>query len=164
MGITFTPDLYWDAQCDIVFKNVACMTGTIQRFVNTLNVDCRKKIFHVFVLPRVRYCLPVWDNMSTGIQSSLDRVLLRAIRVITNNHSADFNRSVHDNSVDYYLNTKISNDGAVNCTRSATHCKIMPLNPIKVDDGRCFQIATIRDWNDLPFNVTSFTDFDIFKN
>ena len=92
VGITFTPDLYWDAQCDIVFKNAACMTGTIQRFVNTLNVDCQKMIFHVFVLPRVRYCLPVWDNMSTGIQSSLDRVLLRAIRVITNNHSADFNR------------------------------------------------------------------------
>ena len=115
------------------------------------------------MLPRVRYCLPVWGNMSTGCQSNLDRALFSAIRVITNNHSADFNcdsfvatgicclkslfsssnvcqiiNIVHDNSVDYYLNTKMSSDGAVNCTHSATHCKIVPLNPIRVAERHFF--------------------------
>ena len=164
------------------------MYGTIQRFGNTVNADCPKKIFHAFALPIIRYCLPVWGNTSTGCQSSLNRALFKTIRVITNNNFAELNRDsfvatgicyfkrllssnnvcrifniVRDSSVDYYLNTKMSSDGVVNCTRSATHCKIVPLNPFRIVNGHCFQIATIRDWNDLPFNVTSLTDFNIFK-
>ncbi len=163
------------------------MTGIIQRFGNTLSAHCRK-IFHAFALPRVCCCLPVLGITSTGCQSRLDRALLRAIRVITNNHSADFNHNsyvatniccfkrvlfscnvcrifniVHENSANHYLNTKMSSDGAVNCIPSATHCKIVPLNPNRLADGHCFQITAIRE-NNLPFNVTSLTDFNIFKN
>ena len=60
-----------------------------KRFTS-LNVDARKKVIHAFVLPHIRYRLPVWDNANTGSYNQMNFALERTIRIILNDRKATF--------------------------------------------------------------------------
>ena len=58
-----------------------------------MNIDCRKKFVHAFVLPHLPFCVPIWGNTQSGLYTKMDNVLLRTIRIIINNRSAEFSES-----------------------------------------------------------------------
>src|SRR5690349_11434937 len=70
---------------------------------------------------------------------------------------------IRDNSVHYYLGTRLASDGASHCTRNATHCKLVPIKHQKTSDERCFQLQAVSDWNALPRTFTSTNNFASFK-
>ena len=52
---------------------------------------------------------------------------------------------------------------AIYNTRSATSSKIQQLKHNRSADAYCFQVTGIKDWNSLPFQITSQTKFNNFK-
>jgi Reverse transcriptase (RNA-dependent DNA polymerase) len=191
LGVTFSNDLSWRAHHDAVRKKVASMTGVIHRFGHVLNIDCRKKIVHAFVLPHMRYCLPIWGNTQAGLRTKMDNMLERTTRIITNDRSAQINYStyqltgirsfkfllylsnvsrmfniVHDrsNCLLFNLNTNSANENSIYVTRNSANRKIVPIKLNRTADEHCFQVAAIRDWNSLPHEITSLTNFNIFKS
>ena len=100
----------------------------------------------------------------------MDNVLLRTIRIITINRSAEFSESTYqligigsfkffrtlsyvshifhivlDNSINFYLNTALASKNATHCARNITHYKIVPIKIKRAADEHCFQVAAIRD-------------------
>ena len=147
------------------------MIGTLHHFRHTLNIDCRRKIAHAFILPHLRYCLPVWGNTSAGVQSQLDHTLLRAARVISKDRQATFGPDsynatgvlsfktflfinnvcrlfhfINENTASFYDGTETNEcrPNTVHSTRSACSRKLVPLLVKRKADELCFQVANVR--------------------
>ena len=50
-------------------------------------------------------------------------------------------------------------ESAIYITRNATSSKIQQLKHDRSADAYCFQVAGIKDWNSLPFQIASQTNF-----
>ena len=181
LGVTFATDLCWKAHSNTVCKKMATMIGTLHRFGRTLNTDCRRKIAHAFILPHLRYCLPVWGKTSAGVQFQLNHTLLRAARVISKDRQAIFGPDSYDatrvlslkiflfmnnvcrlfhfinkNTASSYVGTETVEyrPNTVHSTRSARSRKLVLLLVKRKADELCFQVASIRQWNSLPHDFT----------
>ena len=53
LGVIFTDNLNWSAQYDVIRKKIVSMSSVIKHFGHVLNIDCRKKMVHAFVLPHI---------------------------------------------------------------------------------------------------------------
>jgi hypothetical protein len=190
LGVTFTDSLTWSTQHAEVRRKIASMAGTLHRFGNTLNIDCRKKIANAFILPHLRYCLPIWGNTSSGFYTKMDTVLLRTARIILHDRKAEFNEKTFaitninsftyflniknvchifnilsdetTETTEYYIGTHLANDGATHNTRGTVSRKFMPIRCKRSTDEHCFQIAATRIWNSLPREITILTNFNSF--
>ena len=152
--------------------------GSIHRFGHTLDVNCRKKLYHAFVAPHLRFCVPVWGYTNAGTRCHTDRALLRATRIILNNRKAELSNDsylatgismfsmfvryhtvcrifiiITNSTVHYYLGTRLANEGAIYSTRNAAHNKIVPIKHSCICDELCFQLQAVSDWNALPHEI-----------
>ena len=71
------------------------MISTIYRFDHTLNLNSHKQMFTVFVAPHIHYCQPVWANSNIGLLKQMNRVLLRAARIIINNCNTELKQQTY---------------------------------------------------------------------
>jgi hypothetical protein len=135
LGVTFSNDLSWSVHHNITRKKIVAMSSVINRFGYTLNVDCRKKLIHAFVLPHLYYCLPIWGNSPVGLQTKMDAALQRTARImlhdsrvkldsVTYNATDIFNfksvlflrnvcrlfNFVSDNTLSFYTNSNLVSD------------------------------------------------------
>ena len=69
------------------------MIGTIHLFGYTLNLNSRpyKQTITAFVFPHVNFSLLVWANSNIGLCTNMDKVLLKAVRIILNHRNALYN-------------------------------------------------------------------------
>ena len=159
--------------------------------MGTLNTDCRRKIAHSFILPLLRYCLPVWGNTSARVQSQLDYTLHRAACVISKDRQAIFwpesydatgvlsfktflfinnlcrlLHFINENTASFYVGTETveCRPNTVHSTRSACSRKLVPLLVKRMTDELYFQVASVRQWNSLPHDFTLINSFSVFKD
>ena len=71
------------------------MLDAIRRTTNVANSNVRLRLFQTFVKPIILYCLPLWGNCDEPSMNHIDKVIKRALRVITNNKSAILNNSLY---------------------------------------------------------------------
>ena len=186
LGVFLKTDLKWLFHHSSIRCKISRMTGVVHCFGKLLDIASRKKIATAFILPHLRFCLSVWGNASTGAPTSMDHVLLRLIRVITNNKAAVFDSSsfklsgmFHFNQFLFYLNVcRVFNfvlndtlfyytDCSLNTssynTRGSVYYKLISFKHSRTSEEYCFQYAAINNWNTLPKSITCVTNFYQFK-
>jgi hypothetical protein len=134
-------------------------------------------------------CLPVWGNAQVGVSTKMNTVLLRTARIMLNDRHIKLDNStymatgissfnmflflcnvccifklIHDNNLHFYTNSILSSDNSTYSTRNATCHKIMLIKHKRTSDKYCFQVNGVKDWNTLPFSITSIRDFKKFKS
>ena len=92
LGVQHTDTLSWNAHISTVCKKVNCMLGAIRRAGRCANANVRHRLFFVFVMPRLLYCLPVWGNCNETSSHMVNNTLKRALRTITGDSSANFSK------------------------------------------------------------------------
>ena len=165
------------------------MVSVLHRFGSTLNCDTRAKIFGSFIKSHLLNALPVWCNAGSSTDVSIDRTIRHAAHIILHNKYAELDKqtaktldilpfkliklkynvlrvcnilSNNDNSA--YLDSELLSAISPYSTRGADTCKFNILKHKRSADEYCFQFASVSDWNCLPNNLTSCTDFKLFNS
>ena len=60
LGVFFTTDLKWHLHHSSIRCKISHMIGVVHRFDKSLDLASRTKIVTAFILPHLRFCLPVW--------------------------------------------------------------------------------------------------------
>jgi hypothetical protein len=81
LGVTFTSDLDWRLHAQCVRGKLASKLAVLRRVGSSLNA--RRHIYVTCIKPHIEYCLPVWAFCG-GEEASIDKLLVRAKRIITN--------------------------------------------------------------------------------
>ena len=115
LWVLFTSDLTWRSHHSLICKKVNCMSGVVNRLGKSINVDKLKKVIHAFVLPHIRYCLPVWCNANTG--SYTNRALERTIRIILYDRKATFDNQTRQltNIISFKISLFFHNVCRIHC-------------------------------------------------
>ena len=148
-----------------------------------------QKLFGSFIKPHLLYALPVWCNSGFSIDVSMDRTIRHAVRIILCNKYAELDKqtaktfnilpfkliklkynvlrifnilSNNDNSA--YLDSELLSATFAYSTRGTDTRKFNIIKHKSSADEYCFQFASVRDWNCLPNNLKSCTDFKLFNS
>ena len=188
LGVQHTDTSSWNAHISTVCKKINCMLGAIRRAGRCANANVRHRLFSVFVMPRLLYCLPVWGNCNETSSHMVNNTLKRALRTITGDSSANFSKPFYNSYglLPFRLQLQLSNVRLVHrllhsgslCTqdnkcalylhsgRSTCSCSSYKLNLVKVKKSTntlCFPVGAAKHWNKLPFNVSSIMSFNHFQ-
>ena len=186
LGVQHTDTLSWNAHISTVCKKVNCMLGAIRRADRCANANVRHRLFSVFVMPRLLYCLPVWENCDETSSHMVTNTLKRALRTITGNSFAKFSKPFYNSYGLLPFRLQFSNVRLVHrllhcgslctqdnkfalcllsgrSTRSCSSCKLKLVKVKKSANALCFSVGAAKHWNKLPFNVSSIMSFNRFQ-
>ena len=188
LGVQHTDTLSWIAHISTVCKKVNCMLGAIRRADRCANANVRQRLFSVFAMPRLLYCLPVWGNCNETSSHMVNNTLMRALRTITGDSSVNFSKLFYNSYglLPFRLQLQLSNVRLVHrlfhsgslCTldnkfalclrsgRSTRSCLSYKLKLVKVKKSvntLCFPAGAAKYWNKLPFKVSSIMSFNRFQ-
>lgn len=180
LGVTITSNLTWSAHALRTQKSVARMLGVLNRFGSALNTNCRLRILHAFILPKLTYCTPVWCWVNKGTTNALDTTLQRAGRIVLRNRAAVLNSAMYEatdllpfnilaqlkslvrvhallSRDDYqaYLPPLISEGESQHATRSASGRRLHTPEHTRTADECCFHYAASQHWNALDRKITA---------
>ena len=181
-----TSNLCWSVHQLVIRKKMVSTTGIIHIIGNILIMDCPKKLINAFVMPHVRYCIPVWGNSNARSAIKLNALLLRVAKLLLHDKTAELNtyeatglmsfssllylsnvccisNFLQQNFLRNYTNTVLMRESGIQNKRSATSSKIQQLKHDRSADAYCLQVAGIKDWNSSPFQITNQTNFKNFE-
>ena len=98
LGVIFTSSIDWTTHSNAVWTKVNRMAGVLRRFGSSLNCTARLRIFHAFILPHVKYCLPIWGNMLQSHCTVFDSTIRRCAQLIQRNPRATLNSQTFINT------------------------------------------------------------------
>ena len=156
------------------------------KFRSTLNCDTHAKMFGSFIKPHLLYALPVWCNVGSSIDVSMDRTIRHSARIILRNKYAELDKQtlnilpfkliklkytilrifniLSNNGNSAYLDSELLSATSAYRKRGADTRKFNILKHKHSANEYCFQFASVSDWNCLPNNLTSCTDFKLFNS
>ena len=90
LGVTITCDLSWCRRARDVQKKMSSKIAVLKRFSSCLNTRAKLTVYNAFIRPHMNYAGCVWGNSSSsGIEKAIDRLQLRALKIIFNNTSPE---------------------------------------------------------------------------
>ena len=191
LGVTLSADMKWNTHVDKIVSKANSMIGFLRRNLGSAPRKVKIQAFKSLVRPHLEYCSSVWDPHTKVNIKKIEAVQRRAARFIMNdykwessvtamlktldlpslqhrrynNRLAMMHKIIHNN-VNLPLGSHLSfskrDSNAVSTRKS---------NPLSLEvpfvRTNCFQKSffpnTARDWNNVPFSLTSLKDSQTFK-
>ena len=109
LGVTISSDLNWSVHAKSVRQSVTKMISVLNRFGCSLNNDVRCRILNAFIIPKLNYCQPVWCHVSKGEEKTINHVLLRAVKIVLHNKTAELNAVTYHSTkiLPFYISSAI---------------------------------------------------------
>lgn len=83
LGLTLSDDLKWSVYINDIVSNACKKLGLLKKLKFTLGIDKLSKLYITFVRPILEYASVVWDGCSSAEIEKLEKVQLRAARIVT---------------------------------------------------------------------------------
>ena len=188
LGITFSNNLSWGLHIDEICKKAMQRLDVIQSFKFKMKRNDLERFYLSFVLPILEYCDILWDGAPEYELNKLDRIQLRAMRIITGAtercdtmalytdlgwHSLAMRRKlhrlnwfykIHNNLAPAYLSDLIPPTVAERHEYGLRNRRnITAFRTNKEQLSRSFFPSTVRDWNALPIELRNAHSLHIFK-
>ena len=68
LGVQLTDNLCWNYHIDMTCKKICNMLESIRRASNIANANVRHRLIAAYVMPRMLYCLPIWETVVLYLQ------------------------------------------------------------------------------------------------
>ena len=83
LGVIIDDKLKWEDQIDSISKKVSRGIGAIKLIKPYVPKKCLTQVYNALVQPYFDYCSLVWQNCKLELQSKLQKLQNRAVRIIT---------------------------------------------------------------------------------
>ena len=180
LGVDFCNNLSWVAHSNKVRQKMNCMIGVLKRCGRTTSTSVRLQIYNAFIAPHLDYCLPVWGHLPKTSADAVEHCLVRMLRYILRNPSAEFTHStckemglrtfqhavtmrcsdrildgIQQGTLDniLFIDNHAKPISSPN-TRTENANKLVVTIPKRRADDYSFQTAAPAIWNKLPNNIT----------
>ena len=82
LGLIIDDRLSWSNHISELCREISSAIGTLRRIRSLISQSTAVKIYNALIQPRVEYCAPVWDGLSTYLCEKLQKWQNRAARDI----------------------------------------------------------------------------------
>lgn len=86
MGVYLDQSLTFKEHISKLISKVTCQLGILRRIRQSLTTDVADKVYRSMILPKIDYC-NIWNNLSTTRTEELERLQLRASRIVTRDYN-----------------------------------------------------------------------------
>ena len=83
MGVIIDEKLDWKEHIEAISKKASKGIGALRLCKSFVQLDTLQILYNTLILPYFDYCCLVWNNCSTTLKTSLQKLQNRAARVIT---------------------------------------------------------------------------------
>ena len=90
LGITIDNKLTFKGHIKILCRKVAQKMGALSWLLNHLSVSQKISIFNSLIKSQFNYCPVIWMCCSKASNNIINKILERALRLILNDHTNDF--------------------------------------------------------------------------
>ena len=190
LGVTLSGDMKWNIHIDKAVAKANSMLGFMRRNLSNAPKRVKLQAYKSLVRPHIEYCSSVWDPFTTTNIKKIEAVQRRSARFIMNDYGMTssvtrmlkeiqlptlqerrgnqrlltMHKIIH-NHVDLPL------DGHVELNTRSLSTSTRNHNPLSLkipfSKTNCHQKSffpnTARDWNNLPYTVTSVIDSTNFQ-
>ena len=90
LGIPFDSKLNFDVHITNLCKKAGKHLNAIRRISKYLDEQCRKTLYHAFILSHFNYCCIVWHHCDASSAIKVEKIQKRALRVILNDYTSSY--------------------------------------------------------------------------
>ena len=194
LGVIIDKKLNWKAHMTHISTKIIMACGALARLRNRgIKIDVLKNVYHALVHSYIRYGILIWGNTSQSVINSLQTLMNKAIRIMTNAPFGNIDLSpaykqlgilqvskvkslevgnFHFKSVNNLLPVKIGNFFPTSADQEILHSYGLrsrstiqpPRFSFNSTTGRkSIQYTGSKIWEDLPANIKNSETFIIFK-
>lgn len=180
VGLIFSHNLTWSAHVDSVYKKANRSLALLRRAKPVLNSDGLATIYKSFVRSQLEYCSPLWMGAPADSLHRLDRIQVRATRILGHTvgndlESLDHRRMVSAKCAMHRLINKksppplhslipVPHESKRSSARSSSSSALFIPNKKTEYWLQSFIPKVSKAWNLMPPDVRSLQDPKLFKS
>ena len=188
LGVTFDADLKFEDHISAKVLKANAIAGLIRRSFSFLDAHLFKRLYTTFVRPHLEYAQSVWAPHSQKQTDQLERVQMRATKMVDGMGSLDYQtrleklglptllyRRNRGDMIEVWKHLNIydpetipSNQLKLQNRGSREHDKKLvwkkPKDGTRGLQSNSFYFRTLQNWNDLPRSAAHANTINVFKN
>ena len=98
LGITIDNKLTFKGHIKILYRKAAQKIGALSRLLNHLSDSQKRSIFNSLIKSQFNYCPLIWMFCSRTSNNMINKIHERALRLILNDHTSDFDTLLQNNN------------------------------------------------------------------
>ena len=99
VGLTMCHNLSWGTHISNVYRNANRSLALLRRARAVLHAKALATIYKAFIRSQLEYCCPIWMGGSMGALNRLDRIQVRAVRIIGHTEGIKLDSLAHRRGV-----------------------------------------------------------------